>query len=276
MTPEEQLPPLRDVIKRLSLSANKSLGQNFLLDMNLTRKIARHAGASNTEHFLEIGAGPGGLTRALLAEGVRHVTVIEKDSRCIPALEEIARVYPDKLTIIEGDALKINLHDIIKPNYRIAANLPYNISSDILTSWLCTPDWPPLWTSATLMYQKEFAVRLKASPDTKDYSRLSVLCGWRAGVDILFDVHPSAFTPPPKITSCVVRITPKQNIIPCDMRKLEDVTRASFGQRRKMLRSSLKSISNNPEKLCFNAGISPEKRADHVTIEEYLRLANGI
>jgi 16S rRNA (adenine1518-N6/adenine1519-N6)-dimethyltransferase len=275
----DNLPPLRDVIKTHALSAKKNLGQNFLLDLNITRKIARHAGAGTGDHFLEIGAGPGGLTRALFLEGAASVTIVEKDMRCLPALEQIADIYPNKLHIVHGDALDTDLERLMEkyPHYRIAANLPYNISSEILTHWLSNTHWPPRWTSATLMYQKEFADRLRATHENdniKEYGRLSVLCGWRADIQKIMDVHPSNFTPPPKVMSCVITVTPKQNIIPCDIKNLENITRAAFGGRRKMLRQSLKSITDNPEKLCFDAGVNPQHRADHISIMEYLKLAN--
>jgi len=269
------LPPLRDVIKNFGLSAKKTLGQNFLLDMNITQKIAREAGAGTNDRFLEIGPGPGGLTRALLIEGASHVTVIEKDTRCLDALHQISEAFPNRLTIIEGDALKTDFNSLMdhKP-YRIAANLPYNISSEILIKWLCEAQWPPLWKSATLMFQKEFVERLRSSHGNKNYGRLSVLCGWRAYATKAFDVHPSNFTPPPKVTSSIVKIEPNPSPAECDIDKLQKLTAATFGQRRKMIRSSLKFFSQNPEELCQKASISSELRADNVTVAEYIRLAN--
>ena len=274
---EDSLPPLRDVIKNFGLSAKKTLGQNFLLDMNITQKIAREAGAQTKDRFLEIGPGPGGLTRALLREGASHVTIIEKDTRCLEVLEQISHAFPNKLKIIEGDALKIDFNELMEQQpYRIAANLPYNISSEILIKWLCEPQWPPLWKSATLMFQKEFVERLRSSHGNKNYGRLSVLCGWRTEATKAFDVHPSNFTPPPKVTSSIVKIIPNPSPAPCDIDTLQSLTAATFGQRRKMLRTSLKQVTKNPEKLCAEAGISPELRADNVTVAEYINLANLI
>lgn len=272
------LPRLTDVIKEFSLSAKKTLGQNFLLDFNITRKIARLAGAGQGYDFLEIGPGPGGLTRALLHEGAKSVTVIEKDERCLELLQKIQAHYPDKMRIVIGDALEIDIKELMKdkPQFHIAANLPYNISSEILTSWLCEETWPPIWKSATLMYQKEFADRLKAKSSTKEYGRLSILTQWRAEVEKLMDVHPSNFTPPPRVMSCVIKVKPKEKIKNIEVKKLEAITKATFGQRRKMLRQSLKSVTSNPEELCLKANISPEKRADHLSVDEYLNLAECI
>ncbi|MEM6603452.1 MAG: 16S rRNA (adenine(1518)-N(6)/adenine(1519)-N(6))-dimethyltransferase RsmA [Pseudomonadota bacterium] len=272
---DDSLPPLKDIIKQFSLSAKKSLGQNFLLDMNITRKIARHAGAAPDTHFLEVGPGPGGLTRALLMEHVKHITVIEKDERCLDILDQIAQAYPNKVKIIHGDALKLPLNDIMSAGqpFRIAANLPYNISSEILIKWLREAHQSP-WLSATLMFQKEFAMRLQAKEGSKDYGRLSVLCGVLADVKRLFDLNPAHFTPPPKVTSSVVQIIPKKNPVKCDISVLEKVTQACFGQRRKMLRQSLKQLNSTPEELCKLANISPEARADHITVQDYVTLTN--
>jgi 16S rRNA (adenine1518-N6/adenine1519-N6)-dimethyltransferase len=266
------LPPLKQIIKDYALSADKSLGQNFLLDMNLLRKIAKAAGARQGETFLEIGAGPGGLTRALLSEGADKVIVIEKDSRCMPILQEIQKIYPERLQIIEGDALKMNFNTLFDKPYRIATNLPYNISSDFITGLLTQKDYPKQWLSATMMLQKEFAIRCQESENSKEYGRLSVLCDLTCKTEILFDVHPSNFTPAPKIMSCVTRIVPHDVPIECDLKILENLTRATFGQRRKMLRTSLKQITDNPEELCKQANISPELRADHLSPQDYLRL----
>lgn len=273
---DSDLPPLKQIIKDYSLSADKSLGQNFLLDMNLLRKIAKLAGAKQGETFLEIGAGPGGLTRALLTEGADEVIVIEKDSRCIPILQNIQKIYPKRLKIIEGDALKMDFNSLFEKPYRIATNLPYNISSDFITGLLTQKDYPKKWLSATMMLQKEFAVRCQESENSKEYGRLSVLCSLTCKTEILFDVHPSNFTPPPKIMSCVTRIIPHDESITFDLKTLENLTRATFGQRRKMLRSSLKQITSNPEELCKQANISPELRADHLSPQDYLNLCQLI
>lgn len=273
---DSDLPPLKQIIKDYSLSADKSLGQNFLLDMNLLRKIAKLAGAKQGETFLEIGAGPGGLTRALLTEGADEVIVIEKDSRCIPILQNIQKIYPKRLKIIEGDALKMDFNSLFEKPYRIATNLPYNISSDFITGLLTQKDYPKKWLSATMMLQKEFAIRCQESENSKEYGRLSVLCSLTCKTEILFDVHPSNFTPPPKIMSCVTRIIPHDESITFDLKTLENLTRATFGQRRKMLRSSLKQITSNPEELCKQANISPELRADHLSPQDYLNLCQLI
>jgi 16S rRNA (adenine1518-N6/adenine1519-N6)-dimethyltransferase len=267
------LPSLKQVIKDYQLSADKSLGQNFLLDMNLLRRIAKAAGAKQGEVFLEIGAGPGGLTRALLAEGADKVIVIEKDSRCIPILQQIKAVYPERLEIIEGDALTMNFNTLYDKPYRIATNLPYNISSDFITGLLTQTEYPKKWISATMMLQKEFAVRCQELENSKEYGRLSVLCNLTCKSEILFDVHPSNFTPAPKIMSCIMRMTPHDTPLECDLKILAHITRATFGQRRKMLRTSLKQISNNPDELCHKANISPELRADHLSPQNYLTLS---
>lgn len=268
---EHRLPSLKEVIKQHSLSAHKSLGQNFLLDMNLLCKIAKSAGAKPTETFLEIGPGPGGLTRALLAEGVDKVVVIEKDARCIDILREIQSVYGHRLDIIEGDALKIDLNSLFTKPFRIATNLPYNISSDFITS-LLTDVSEKKWITATMMLQKEFALRLRGKVGTKDYSRLSVLSHVTCETEILFDVHPSNFTPAPKVLSAITRIKPKSLPVPCDLKELSDITRVTFGQRRKMIKSSLKQIHPNPSELCRQVGIPDTHRADHLFPEEYVAL----
>jgi 16S rRNA (adenine1518-N6/adenine1519-N6)-dimethyltransferase len=269
------LPPLKDIIKHYRLSADKSLGQNFILDMNILQKIAKTAGAKPTETFLEIGAGPGGLTRALLAEGIKKLIVIEKDQRCIPILEQIKTIYPEQLQIIHGDALRINCNDLFSEPYRIAANLPYNISSDFITSLITQTDYPKKWQSATLMLQKEFAVRCQESENSKEYGRLSVLCALTCNSNIMFDVHPSNFTPPPKIMSCITQITPLDKPIACDLKILSKITQATFGQRRKMIQKSLKQITQFPEKLCDMANIDGTLRADHLCPDDYLRLTKA-
>ncbi|MEC9401708.1 MAG: 16S rRNA (adenine(1518)-N(6)/adenine(1519)-N(6))-dimethyltransferase RsmA, partial [Pseudomonadota bacterium] len=238
----DDLPPLRDVIAAHGLNAKKSLGQNFLLDLNLTSRIARSAGSLEDCTVLEVGPGPGGLTRALLAAGAKRVIAIEKDSRCLPALAEISAHYPGRLEVIEGDALEIDPVALTGGDkVRIAANLPYNVGTQLLINWITTPQWPPFWSSLTLMFQKEVGERISASPASKAYGRLAVLAGWRCKGGILFDISPKAFTPPPKVTSAVVHLTPNPSPLPCDLKALEKITAAAFGQRRKMLRASLKS-----------------------------------
>lgn len=269
------LPPLREVIKDLGLSAKKSLGQNFLLDMNLTAKIARASGPLQDEIIVEIGPGPGGLTRSLLEEGAKKVIVIEKDDRCLPALQQINEAYPERLHIIQGDALEQDFDALTEGQpYRIAANLPYYISTEILCQLLIRSEGKPQWKSLTFMFQKEFAVRLASKENNKDYGRLSILAQSLCSVKILFDVHPSAFTPPPSIKSSVVRLEPLANCeLPCKLQSLEKLTQATFSQRRKMLRASLKPIVKNPLELLEKAGINPELRADQLPLKDYLRLA---
>ncbi|CTQ54155.1 Ribosomal RNA small subunit methyltransferase A [Roseibium album] len=271
----DTLPPLRDVIAAHGLNAKKSLGQNFLLDLNLTSRIARSAGDLEDCTVLEIGPGPGGLTRALLAAGARKVVAVEKDSRCLPALAEIAEHYPGRLEVIEGDALKLDPVALTGGgNVRIAANLPYNVGTQLLINWITTPEWPPFWSSLTLMFQKEVGERITAEPGSKAYGRLGVLAGWRCKGGILFDISPKAFTPPPKVTSAVVHLTPNLAPLPCDQRVLERVTAAAFGQRRKMLRASLKSLSPNAEELVRQAGLEPTARAEEIDIVGFVELAN--
>jgi len=273
----DSLPPLRDVIAHYDLAPKESLGQNFLLDLNLTAKIARVAGALDEGPILEIGPGPGGLTRAILAQGATHLTVIERDERCLPALQDIANAYPGRLNIIHGDALKINMaglfnHSRQKP--KILANLPYNIGTQLLLNWLCSVQWPPFYQSMTLMFQREVAMRLVAQAATSAYGRLSVLARWRTKSKIAFDIEPRAFTPPPKVTSSVVHIEPILTPIPADLAKLEMLTGAAFGQRRKMLRQSLKSLGG--EALLAQANIDPTRRAQTLHVEEWTCLANLI
>ena len=238
------LPPLRDVIARHELRAKKSLGQNFLLDLNITSKVARGAGDLTGATIIEVGPGPGGLTRALLLNGAKHVIAIERDERCLAALEEVSAHYPGRLTVISGDALTTDFAALANghEDVRIVANLPYNIGTELLVRWLSVEPWPPYWTSLTLMFQKEVAQRIVATPDDDDYGRLAVLAGWRAHSDILFDLPPQAFTPPPKVTSAVVHLVPRESPLPVDGAKLSKVTEFAFGQRRKMLRQSLKPL----------------------------------
>jgi len=276
---DDLLPPLRDVIARHGLAAKKSLGQNFLLDLNLTRRIARAAGASEGGTFYEVGPGPGGLTRSLLAEGADKVIAVERDVRCLPALEEIARAWPGKLEIISADAMEMDEAALlpsskISGGARIAANLPYNVGTALLIKWLTTERWPPFWQSATLMFQKEVAQRITAQPGTEHYGRLSVLTQWRARPRILFDVNRSAFVPPPSVTSAILRLEPRQEpLAPARLEALEAVTAATFGQRRKMLRQSLKPLGG--EQLAERAGIDPTARPEDLTIEQFAALARA-
>jgi 16S rRNA (adenine1518-N6/adenine1519-N6)-dimethyltransferase len=272
---DDPLPPLRDVIAAHGLAAKKSLGQNFLLDLNLTRRIARAAGPLENAVIYEVGPGPGGLTRALLMEGAQEVVAVERDARCIAALQEVAAAFPGRLSIVEGDALLLDERSILPPpSVRIAANLPYNIGSALLVKWLTSERWPPFWQSATLMFQREVADRIAAQPGTKAYGRLSVLAQWRATARILFDVHPRAFTPPPKVTSAVVRIEPlEQPVSPARLADLEKVTAAAFGHRRKMLRQSLKSLSPDAKSLARDAGLDPTARAEQLSVADFASLA---
>lgn len=268
------LPPLRDVIVRHSLAAKKALGQNFLLDLNLTQKVARASGPLEGATVIEIGPGPGGLTRALLALGASKVIAIERDPRCLPALAEIADHYPGKLEVIEGDALAFDYHSVQAAGHgplRIVANLPYNVGTQLLVNWLTGPNWPPFYESLTLMFQREVALRIVAEPDGDAYGRLGVLAGWRTDARIAFDIPPQAFTPPPKVTSSVVHLVPSPQPIPCDGDALARVTQAAFGQRRKMLRQSLKPLGG--EALLAKADIEPTRRAETLSVEEFCRLA---
>ena len=274
---EDLLPPLREVIAQHGLAAKKSLGQNFLFDLNLTRRIARAAGPLEGFTIVEVGPGPGGLTRALLIEGASHVVAIERDERAIAALNEISAAYPGSLTIVAGDALAADWPSLAKGPAKIVANLPYNIATPLLTGWLTDGAWPPWFASLTLMFQKEVAERIVARPGGKDYGRLSVLCQWRCEAKKLFDVNRSAFTPPPKVTSSIVQFLPREKPMPdCAIPKLERVTAAAFGQRRKMLRSSLRTLVENPEALLAAAGINPELRAEQVPVEGFARMAQLI
>jgi 16S rRNA (adenine1518-N6/adenine1519-N6)-dimethyltransferase len=271
----DRLPPLRDTIAQYGLAAKKSLGQNFLLDLNLTGRIARAAGAKDNPIY-EVGPGPGGLTRALLAEGATKVVAVERDERCVAALASLAVAYPGKLEIVSADALTIDEKTLFDAPFRIAANLPYNIATMLLVKWLSAEAWPPPWASMTLMFQKEVAQRICAVPGDRAYGRLSVLTGWRANAKILFDISPNAFVPPPKVTSSVVRIEPlPAPVAPCDLRTLEKVTAAGFGQRRKMLRQSLKTLAPDAIGLCQAAGIDPTLRAENLTVADFAALARS-
>ncbi len=275
----DDLPPLRSVVATYGLAAKKSLGQNFLFDLNLTSRIARAAGPLADALIVEIGPGPGGLTRALLAEGAAHVIAIERDSRCLAALAEIAAHYPGRLEIIEGDALEIDLAQLVGPRRpaRICANLPYNIATVLLTNWLESAAWPPWFDRLVLMFQKEVAQRIVATPAARaDYGRLAVLANWRCTTRILFDVPAAAFTPAPKVTSSVVELVPRHAPLPCDVKLLTEVTQAAFGQRRKMLRQSLKSLGVDPAALLTKAGIEPTKRAEEIDVEGFVALARAL
>jgi 16S rRNA (adenine1518-N6/adenine1519-N6)-dimethyltransferase len=276
--PIDQLPSLREVIAAFAIDAKKSLGQNFLFDLNLTSKIARSAGPLDTTTVIEIGPGPGGLTRALLAEGAKHVIAIERDQRCRPALDQISGYYPGRLTIIEDDALKIEYPPMkIDGDIKIVANLPYNIGTELLIKWIAGRTWPPFYSELILMFQKEVAERIVATPEQRQaYGRLGVLCGWRTEAKILFDVPPSAFTPPPKITSSVVRLTPRATPLVGDVDRLARVTQAAFGQRRKMLRQSLKSLGVDAQTLLEKTGIDPQARAETLNVDDFIALANAL
>ncbi|HZQ40849.1 MAG TPA: 16S rRNA (adenine(1518)-N(6)/adenine(1519)-N(6))-dimethyltransferase RsmA [Rhizomicrobium sp.] len=271
---KDGLPPLREVIAAHQLAAKKSLGQNFLLDLNLTARIARAAGAAEGGVFYEVGPGPGGLTRALLREGADKVVAVERDQRCLPALEEIAAAYPGKLEIICADALTLKETNILPRGVRVAANLPYNVGTALLIKWLTEETWPPWWASLTLMFQREVAERITAKPGDAHYGRLAILTGWRAKAKILFDVNRSAFVPPPSVTSSIVRLEPlAQPVAPADLAKLEAVTAAAFGQRRKMLRQSLKVLGG--EALLEKAGIDPTARPEELSVVQFAALARA-
>lgn len=270
----DQLPPLREVIAQHNLSAKKSLGQNFLLDLNLTSKIARQAGDLTQSDVLEIGPGPGGLTRGLLAEGARRVIAIEKDRRCIAALEDIQKAYPDRLKILEGDALSINPMEHLTGPVKVVANLPYNVGTELLIRWLTPKRWPPFWTSLTLMFQKEVAERIVAPVASKAYGRLALLSQWRTDANIVMNLPPSAFTPPPKVSSAVVHLTAlSAPRFEAEAAVLEKTVAKAFNQRRKMLRSSLKGFTLDLEEKLQAAGISPTLRAEQVSLEQFCALA---
>jgi 16S rRNA (adenine1518-N6/adenine1519-N6)-dimethyltransferase len=271
---EDGLPPLRDVIEKHNIAPTKALGQNFLLDLNLTRKVARGAGNLKGVTVMEVGPGPGGLTRALLIEGA-NVIAIERDQRCIPALEEISAHYPGRLQIMSADALTVNPADILPKDGtgKIISNLPYNIGTELLTRWVAIEQWPPCWASLTLMFQREVAERIAATPDDDAYGRLGVLCGWRTEAHILFDIPARAFTPPPKVTSSVVHLIPRAKPLSAQLHAFETITRHAFGQRRKMLRQSLKPVGG--EALLQAAGIDATRRAETLSVEEFVALANA-
>ena len=271
------LPPLREVIATHGLSAKKALGQNFLLDLNLTAKIARQAGDLSGTDVLEVGPGPGGLTRGLLAEGARKVLAVEKDSRCLPALDEIAAAYPGRLEVIEGDALEVDALAHLTPPIAICANLPYNVGTELLVRWLTPAVWPPVWSSLTLMFQKEVAQRIVAKPGDKAYGRLAVLAQWRCDAHIAMHLPPEAFSPPPQVSSAVVhlRALPAPRF-DADAKVLERVVAAGFNQRRKMLRASLKGLSPEIEDHLNAVGIPPTERAERVSLEAFCALARQL
>ena len=273
------LPPLREVIERHGLQAKKALGQNFLLDLNLTGKIARAAGDLTETTVIEVGPGPGGLTRALLFNGAKRVVAIERDERCLEALADVSAHYPGRLQVISGDALKTDFATLARDAsdggpVKIVANLPYNIGTELLIRWLTVAEWPPFYASMTLMFQREVAERIVASAGGDAYGRLGVLAGWRTEARIAFDVPPQAFTPPPKVTSSVVHLVPREAPLPAEVKKLGRVTEAAFGQRRKMLRQSVKSLGG--EALLLRAGIDPTRRAETLSVEEFVRLTNAV
>jgi 16S rRNA (adenine1518-N6/adenine1519-N6)-dimethyltransferase len=278
MTPfVDDLPPLREVIRRHGLTAKKSLGQNFLLDLNLTARIARAAGPLEGVDVVEIGPGPGGLTRALIAAGARRVIAVERDERAIGALAEIAERYPRRLEIVAADALDFDPRPLLgDAPARIVANLPYNIATALLVSWLTFEPWPPWYDRLVLMFQREVAWRIVAGAGSKSYGRLSVLAGWRSDARMLFDIAASAFVPPPKVTSSLIALTPRENPLACERGALERVTQAAFGQRRKMLRQSLKSLGTEPLPLLARAGIEPTARAEDIPVDGFVALARAL
>ena len=273
----DSLPPLRDVIRRHGLAAKKSLGQNFLFDLNLAARIARAAGPLEGATVFEVGPGPGGLTRALLALGAARVIAVERDDRAIAALQEIAALYPERLDIVAADALTFDPAPRLQHGpARIVANLPYNIATVLLVSWLGIEPWPPWYDCAVLMFQREVAERIVAQPGSKNYGRLSVLAQWRCEARIMFDVNASAFVPPPKVTSSIVRLVPRAAPLPCDRALLEKVTQAAFGQRRKMLRQSLRSLGTDATTLLDAARLEPTARAEDIPVSGFVALAQAL
>ena len=273
----DDLPALRDVIATHGLSARKALGQNFLLDLNLTAKIARAAGDLSGCDVLEVGPGPGGLTRGLLAEGARRVLAIEKDARCLPALEEIAAAYPGRLEVINADALSLDWSAHLSPPVKVVSNLPYNVGTELLIRWLTPPAWPPVWQSLTLMFQREVADRIVAAPGSKAYGRLAILAQWRSDARIALTLPPEAFTPPPKVHSAVVHFTALPSPrFPADQAVLERVVAKAFNQRRKMLRAALKGLAPDIEDRILAAGLKPTDRAEQISIEGFCALARAV
>ena len=277
MSAIDDLPPLREVIRKHALSARKSLGQNFLLDLNLTARIARAAGSLEDATVVEIGPGPGGLTRSLLALGARRVIAVERDPRALPALEEISTRYPGRLEIICADAQAFDPRPLLGDvRAKIVANLPYNIATALLIDWLSIEPWPPWYETMVLMFQREVAERIVAAEDDEAYGRLAVLANWRCETRILFDISPAAFVPQPKVTSSVVRLVPRARPEPCDRRALEQVAAAAFGQRRKMLRQSLKSLAVDPARLAAAAHVEPTRRAETVPVSGFVAMAREL
>jgi 16S rRNA (adenine1518-N6/adenine1519-N6)-dimethyltransferase len=273
----DDLPPLREVIRRHGLAARRSLGQNFLLDLNLTARIARAAGPLEGVTVIEVGPGPGGLTRALLALGAKRVIAVERDERCVAALHELAERFGDRLTVIAGDAMAVDFSPHVNNGpVRIVANLPYNIATALLVGWLTIEPWPPWYEMLVLTFQREVAQRIVATPGTKSYGRLSVLAGWRTTAQMLFDIAPRAFVPAPQVTSSVVRLVPRAQPLPCERRILERVVEAAFGQRRKMLRQSLKSLGIDPLPMLAAAEIDPTARAEDVPVEGFVAMARAL
>jgi 16S rRNA (adenine1518-N6/adenine1519-N6)-dimethyltransferase len=274
MSTIDDLPPLRDVIRQHALSARKSLGQNFLLDLNLTARIARAAGNLEDGTVIEIGPGPGGLTRALLALGARRVIAVERDERALPVLQDISKRYPGRLEIVCADAQHFDPRPLLGGvKAKIVANLPYNIATALLIDWLSTEPWPPWYDMMVLMFQREVAERIVARENEEAYGRLAVLANWRAETKILFDISPAAFVPQPKVTSSVVRLVPRLEPRPCDRRALEQVAAAAFGQRRKMLRQSLKSLAVEPARLAAAAHVDPTRRAETIPVSGFVAMA---
>ena len=277
MSAIDDLPPLREVIRQHALSARKSLGQNFLLDLNLTARIARAAGPLEEATIIEIGPGPGGLTRALLAMGARRVSAVERDERALAPLEQISRHYPGRLEIICADAQQFDPRPLLgTTRAKIVANLPYNIATPLLIDWLTTEPWPPWYDMMVLMFQREVAERIVGREDDEAYGRLAVLANWRAETKILFDISPAAFVPQPKVTSSVVRLVPRETPAPCDRRALEQVAAAAFGQRRKMLRQSLKSLGVDPVRLAAAAQVDVTRRAETIPVSGFVAMAREL
>ncbi|MCR6673069.1 16S rRNA (adenine(1518)-N(6)/adenine(1519)-N(6))-dimethyltransferase RsmA [Devosia ginsengisoli] len=276
MSQIDKLPPLREVIAEHGLRAKKELGQNFLLDLNLTARIARVAGPLEGVRVIEVGPGPGGLTRALLAEGAREVIAIERDTRALPALAQIAEAYPGRLTVISGDAMEMDYRALADGKTRIIANLPYNIATPLLTGWLTLDPWPSFFESLTLMFQREVAERICARPGDDAYGRLGVLAGWRSEARIAFNVGRQAFVPPPNVTSAVVHLVPKPVDDDVTVKNLEHITRAAFGQRRKMVRQSLKAAGVPVERLLAAGGLKGDERAEELPVEAFLAMARAL
>ena len=273
----DDLPPLRDVIASHGLDAKKSLGQNFLLDLNLTSKIARLAGDISGHDVLEVGPGPGGLTRGLLAAGARRVVALEKDPRCMAALAQIAAAYPGRLDVFNADALDFDIRGQLTGPVRVVANLPYNVGTELLVRWLTPKDWPPFWSSLTLMFQKEVAERIIAKPGTKAYGRLGILAQWKSNPSVVMELPPEAFTPPPKIHSAVVHLEAlAEPRFPAPAGLLSSTVAMAFNQRRKMLRSSLKSAAPDIETALRDAGLEPTARAEEISLEGFCALARRL